>query len=604
MLRSHTCGELRASHAGKRVTLCGWVLSRRDHGGLLFLDLRDRFGITQVVVEPDAPSAAKDEANRARLEWVVRASGVVRVRPGATTNKERATGEVEVVVDEFTVLNTSEPLPIAVAGPERSSEEMELKYRYLQVRRTELNQALVTRAKTNQLIRAHMIEHGFTEVETPCLLKSTPEGARDYLVPSRVHPGSFYALLQSPQLLKQLLMIGGMDRYWQIVRCFRDENLRADRQPEFTQLDIEMSFVREEDVQEVAESLVHRLLREVAGVDASRPFPKLTFAQAMERYGSDKPDLRFDLPIHDVSAALANCAFGVFSGAVKDGGVVRVVAVPSKHALTRKDLDALPAVVADRGAKGVAWCRVELAAGDTFEEKLDNVFSTNPPPPPWTGPVAKHLTPAEKDALVKATGVDAGGVLLFLAGPRTVAVPASGDLRLHLGKHFGLQQSGDFKPLWVTGFPLVEWNPDEKRWDSVHHPFTAPVAEDVALIESDPGKVRSHGYDLVLNGFEILGGSIRIHDAKLQRRVLRLIGMDDATIDARFAFLLEALAYGAPPHGGFAMGMDRVIAVLMGLTNIRDVIAFPKTTSASDLMTGAPSAVDAKQLAELGIRLA
>jgi aspartyl-tRNA synthetase len=583
MLRSHTCGELRATHAGTRVTLCGWVLSRRDHGGLLFLDLRDRFGVTQVVVEPDAPIAAKDESNRARLEWVVRASGVVRARPGATANKDRATGEIEVVVDEFTVLNTSEPLPIAVAGPERSSEEMELKYRYLQVRRTELNHALVTRAKTNHLIRAHMIDHGFTEVETPCLLKSTPEGARDYLVPSRVHPGHFYALLQSPQLLKQLLMIGGMDRYWQIVRCFRDENLRADRQPEFTQLDIEMSFVAEEDVQEVAESLVHRLLREVVGVDAPRPFPRLTFAQAMERYGSDKPDLRFDFPIHDVSAALANCAFGVFSGAVKDGGVVRVIAVPSKHALTRKDLDALPAVVADRGAKGVAWCRLGAE---------------------WAGPAAKHLTPAERDALRAATGVDDGGVLLFLAGPRTVAVPASGDLRLHLGKHFGLQKPGDFKPLWVTGFPLVEWNADEKRWDSVHHPFTAPVAEDIPLIETDPGKVRSHGYDLVLNGFEILGGSIRIHDAKLQRRVLRLIGLDDATIDARFAFLLEALAYGAPPHGGFAMGMDRVIAVLMGLTNIRDVIAFPKTTSASDLMTGAPSAVDAKQLAELGIRLA
>jgi aspartyl-tRNA synthetase len=583
MLRSHTCGELRASNAGQRVTLSGWVLSRRDHGGLLFLDVRDRFGVTQAVVEPDAPPAARSEADRARLEWVVRVSGTVRARPGATTNKDRATGEVEVVVDEFQVLNTSEPLPIAVSGPERSAEDTELKFRYLQVRRPELNHALVTRAKTNHLIRQHMIDAGFIEVETPCLLKSTPEGARDYLVPSRVHPGSFYALLQSPQLLKQLLMIGGMDRYWQIVRCFRDENLRADRQPEFTQLDIEMSFVTEEDVQEVAESLVAKLLREVAGADVQRPFARLTYDEAMERYGSDKPDLRFELPVHDVSAALSNCAFSVFRDAVAAGGVVRVIAVPAKHALSRKDLDGLPAVVADRGAKGVAWCRVGAE---------------------WAGPAAKHLTPAEKDALRAATGVDDGGVLLFLAGPRTVAVPASGDLRLHLGRHFKLQPAGAMKPLWVLGFPLVEWNADEKRWDSVHHPFTAPVAADVALIETDPGRVRSHGYDLTLNGFEILGGSIRIHDAKLQRRVLQLLGMSDATIDERFGFLLEALAYGAPPHGGFAMGMDRVIAVLMGMTNIRDVIAFPKTTSASDLMTGAPSPVDARQLEELGLRLA
>jgi len=336
-------------------------------------------------------------------------------------------------------------------------------------------------------------------------------------------------------------------------------------------------------VQEVAESLVHRLLKDVAGAQVPRPFPRLTYAEAMERYGSDKPDLRFDLPVHDVSEALKNCAFGVFRDAVAAGGVVRVIGVPSKHALSRKDLDGLPAVVADRGAKGVAWCRLGAE---------------------WSGPAAKHLTPAEKDALRAATGVDDGGVLLFLAGPRTMAVPASGDLRLHLGRHFGLQPAGVMKPLWVLGFPLVEWNADEKRWDSVHHPFTAPVAEDIPLIETDPGRVRSHGYDLVINGFEILGGSIRIHDAKLQRRVLQLIGMDDAQIDDRFSFLLEALGYGAPPHGGFAMGMDRVIAVLMGLVNIRDVIAFPKTTSASDLMTGAPSPVDAKQLADLGIRLA
>jgi aspartyl-tRNA synthetase len=583
MLRSHTCGELRASNAGQRVTLSGWVLSRRDHGGLLFLDLRDRFGVTQVVVEPDAPAAVKAEADRARLEWVVRATGVVRVRPGATANKDRATGEVEVVVGAFEVLNSSEPLPIEVSGKERSSEELELKFRYLQFRRPELANAMATRARMNHVIRGYMISKGFTEVETPCMLNTTKEGARHYVVPSRIHRGSFYALLQSPQLLKQLLMIGGMDRYWQIVRCFRDENLRADRQPEFTQLDVEMSFVEEQDVEDVAEGLVHLLLKEIAGVEVPLPFPRTTFDEAMERYGSDKPDMRFGLPVHDVSKTLANCAFSVFRDAVAQGGVVRVLHVPPELALSRKDLDALPAVVVDRGAKGVAWCRVGAE---------------------WAGPAAKHLTPAERDALRAATGAADGSTLLFLAGPKSVAVPASGDLRHHIGRRFDLSKPGDFKPLWVLGFPVVEWNAEEKRWDSVHHPFTAPHAADVVLLDSDPGRMRSHGYDLTLNGVEILGGSIRIHDAALQRRILRLIGLTDAQIEEQFSFLLKALAFGAPPHGGFAMGADRMCAVLMGLSNIRDVIAFPKTTSASDLMTGAPSAVEPKQLEELGIRLA
>jgi aspartyl-tRNA synthetase len=583
MLRTHTCGELRASHAGTRVSLAGWVLSRRDHGGLLFLDVRDRFGITQVVVEPDAPSAARAEADRARLEWVVRATGVVRARPGATANKDRPTGEIEVVVDEFRVLNTSEPLPISVGGAERSAEETELKFRYLQFRRPELSQAMVTRAKMNQAIRDYMISRAFNEVETPCMLNTTKEGARHYVVPSRIHHGSFYALLQSPQLLKQLLMIGGMDRYWQIVRCFRDENLRADRQPEFTQLDVEMSFMEEEDVLDVGEGLVQHLIREVAGVEVARPFPRTTFDEAMERYGSDKPDMRYGLPVHDVGAHLANCAFSVFRDALAAGGVVRAIAVPPELQLSRKELDGLPAVVADRGAKGVAWCKIAAE---------------------WTGPAAKHLSPAEKDAVRAATGAVEGSTLLFLAGPKSVAVPASGDLRHHLGRHFKLADPKQFKPLWVLGFPVVEWNADEKRWDSVHHPFTAPHAADVALLDSEPGRMRSHGYDLTLNGVEILGGSIRIHDAALQRRIFKLIGLTEEQIAEQFTFLLSALAYGAPPHGGFAMGTDRMCAVLMGLSNIRDVIAFPKTTSAQDLMTGAPSSIEAKQLAELGIRLA
>jgi aspartyl-tRNA synthetase len=584
MMRTHTCGELRAAHAGAAVTLCGWVQNRRDHGPLVFLDLRDRYGVTQVVVESDAPAAARQEAERARLEWVVRVTGIVRARPEGSRNPDRATGDVEVVVSACDVLNAAEPTPISFAPGERSSEDLELKYRYLTFRRAEMRDALVRRARINQVIRDHMAGHGFVEVETPCLLRSTPEGARDYLVPSRVHKGSFYALLQSPQLLKQLLMIGGMDRYWQIVRCFRDEDLRADRQPEFTQLDVEMSFCDENDVQDVAESLIHRLLREVAGAEVARPFPHLSYAEAMERFGSDKPDLRFGLEVRDVSDVVKDSPFAVFSGAVAAGGVVRAIAVPAKHAFTRKDLDALPAVVADRGAKGVAWCRLSE--------------------PDWAGPAAKHLPPEMRAALVRATGAETGGTLLFVAGPREVAVPASGDLRLHLGSHCGLRDPDRYAPVWIDRFPLLEWDPDGKRWNAAHHPFTAPLPEDIPLMETDPGRVRARAYDLAMNGLEILGGSIRIHDPELQATMFRVLGISEAEAQARFGWFVEALRYGAPPHGGFAAGTDRLVAVLAGLASIRDVIAFPKTTTATDLMTGAPSEVDDRQLAELGIRLA
>ncbi|MCE9636116.1 MAG: aspartate--tRNA ligase [Planctomycetes bacterium] len=583
MMRTHTCGELRAAHAGTTVTLCGWVQNRRDHGGLTFVDLRDRHGVTQFVVEPDAPQAARDEAAKVRLEWVVRITGVVRARPTESRNKDRATGEVEIVVTAFEVLNAAEPVPVALAAGERSGEDQELKYRYLVFRRPEMREALLRRARMNHVVRDHMVTRGFTEVETPSLLRSTPEGARDYLVPSRVHPGSFYALLQSPQLLKQLLMIGGMDRYWQIVRCFRDEDLRADRQPEFTQLDVEMSFCDESDVQDVAETLVHRLLKEIAGVDVPRPFPHVTFSDAMERFGSDKPDLRFGLEVRDVSEIVRESPFVVFHDVVAAGGVVRAIAVPAKHAFTRKDLDSLRTVVADRGAKGVAWCRIAE--------------------PDWTGPAAKHLSPAMRAALVQATGAETGGTLLFVAGTREIAIPATGDLRLHLGSHFGLRDPKSFAPVWVDQFPLLEWDADGKRWNACHHPFTAPLAEDVALLASDPGKVRARAYDLAMNGLELLGGSIRIHQPEIQASMFRLLGISDEEAQARFGWFVEALRYGAPPHGGFAAGMDRLAAVLAGLTSIRDVIAFPKTAAATDLMTGAPSTVDGKQLAELGIRL-
>lgn len=583
MMRTHTCGALRAEHEGETVTLCGWVRNRRDHGGLLFLDLRDRYGVTQVVVEPSADEAARSAAERARLEWVVRATGTVRVRPEENRNPDRLTGDVELVVHEFEVLNAASPLPVAVSGEERTAEELGLKYRYLEMRRPELRSALETRARVNGIVRRFMTDEGFVEIETPSLLRSTPEGARDYLVPSRVHPGSFYALLQSPQLLKQLTMVGGLDRYWQIVRCFRDEDLRADRQPEFSQLDVELSFVDETDVQQLAERLVVELVRDVAGVELTRPFPRLTHAEAVARYGSDKPDLRFALPVHDVGELLRDCEFGVFRGAVERGGLVRAIAVPAAHPMTRRQLDALPAVVESRGARGVAWCRVRADG--------------------WSGPAARFLSDAECEALVGATGVETDGILLFLAGPAKIVEPASGDLRLHLGRLFELREPGAFAPCWVVDFPWLERDEESQRWVARHHPFTAPHPDDLALMDADPASVRARAYDLVLNGFELLGGSIRIHDPALQSRVLELIGMDEAEQRERFGFLLEALTYGAPPHGGFAAGMDRLVAILLGRENIRDVIAFPKTTSASDLMTGAPSRVDPEQLAELRLSL-
>ncbi len=582
MLRTHTCGELRAAHEGDRVTLCGWVQSRRDHGSLLFLDLRDRHGVTQVVADVDAPGLA--DAGRARLEWVVRVTGIVRARPEGSRNAERSTGEIEVVLDGFEVLSAAAPLPVAVSGSERSAEELGLRYRYLEIRRPELQRALITRARMNGIIREHVTGLGFVEVETPILLRSTPEGARDYLVPSRVHPGAFYALPQSPQLLKQILMIGGMDRYWQIARCFRDEDLRADRQPEFTQLDLEMSFVEEDDVLEVMESLLVLLAREIAGVEIARPLRRMTFAEAMARYGSDKPDLRFGLPVHDVSEVLRACAFGVFRDAVAAGGLVRCICLPPDLELSRKQLDALPAAVADRGARGVAWARVRAEG--------------------WAGPAARHLSDAERDALQRATGATEGATLLFLAGPAAVVEPAAGDLRLHLGRTFGLRTPGRFEALWIVDAPLFAWDAATGRLDAQHHPFTAPRPEDVPLLDTDPKSVRARAYDLVLNGEEVAGGSIRIHQRDVQSRVFELLGISQADAERRFGFFLEALRYGVPPHGGIASGLDRLAASLMGLEQIRDVIAFPKTTSASDLMTEAPSAVDAAQLAELHIALA
>ncbi len=582
MLRTHTCGELRAANDGERVTLCGWVQNRRDHGGLLFLDLRDRYGVTQVVTEPEFPEAGA-AADRVRLEWVVRGTGVVRTRPDANRNKDRSTGQIEVVLEEFEVLSASAPLPVAVTGEERSSEELGLRYRYLEMRRPEVRNALETRARMNQIIREHMIAQAFVEVETPILLRSTPEGARDYLVPSRVHPGSFYALPQSPQILKQILMVGGMDRYWQIARCFRDEDLRADRQPEFTQLDIEMSFVEQDDVLEVVESLVVRLVREIAGVEIPSSVRRMPYAEAVARYGTDKPDLRFGLPVVDVTEILQDCAFGVFSGAAKAGGRIRAIALGPEHPLSRKKLDALPAAVADRGARGVAWVRIKAEG--------------------WSGAAAKHLTDAEQSGLTEALGLQEGGIALFLAGPSEVVVPASGDLRVHLGKLFELRDPARYELLWVVDFPLFAWNEDEQRLDAAHHPFTAPLPEDVPLLDSAPKSVRALAYDLVLNGEEVAGGSIRIHQHDVQSRVFELLGIGADEAQQRFGFFLEALRYGAPPHGGCASGLDRLAASLLGLEQIRDVIAFPKTTSAADLMSGAPSTVDPAQLVELSLQL-
>jgi aspartyl-tRNA synthetase len=586
--RTHTCGELRAEHIGQHVRLCGWVRSYRDHGGVVFVDLRDRDGITQVVFDlPDDPNdprevALYDLAQSLRNEWVISASGHVRSRGADRENPKLPTGAIEILGDQLTVLNRSDPVPFSPDEYSDVAEETRLRYRYIDIRRSEVTRALRMRHGICRAMRSRLDDEGFVEVETPFLTKSTPEGARDFLVPSRLQPACFYALPQSPQLFKQILMIGGLDRYYQIVRCFRDEDLRADRQPEFTQLDVEMSFVSESDVMAVT----NRVMRAVCQA-AGKPFPDevpvLTYDEAMGRFGCDRPDLRFGMELVDIGDLAAQSGFGVFTGALEAGGTVRCIRVPGGADMPRSQTDALAEWAKGFGAKGLAVTKV--AAGGKLE----------------TG-VAKFLAPLAP-ALLERTAAAEGDLLCFAADQPRIVHRVLGELRCKLARQRGLIAPDEFRWVWVVDFPLVEWNADENRWDSLHHPFTSPRPEDLEKLDREPASVRSRAYDIVCNGVELGGGSIRIHNLDIQKRIFRLLGIDEEEAHEKFDFLLNALRYGAPPHGGIALGLDRIVMMMVGGQSLRDVIAFPKTQRGVCLLTGAPAGVDDAQLAELDLRV-
>jgi aspartyl-tRNA synthetase len=579
--RTHTCGQLRRTDVGASVVLLGWVHRVRDLGGLTFFDLRDRYGLTQVLVRTGSPAAAT--AARVRPEFVIAVHGEVEARAAEAVNARLPTGEIDVVVQRLEILNEAKTPPFPINEDTAVAEETRLKYRYLDLRRPALQENLALRHRVTLAARRYFDEQGFLEIETPILTRSTPEGARDYLVPSRVHPGEFFALPQSPQIFKQILMIAGFDRYVQIVKCFRDEDLRADRQPEFTQIDVEMSFATEELVQGVVEGAIAAMFG-VAGHKVQTPFPRISYQEAMAAYGSDKPDLRPGMTIGELGAHFQNSPFSVFRDALAAGGVVRGFAVKKGAGYSRKDLDGLTEQARQQGASGLIWARVAQGALQSS--------------------AIKAAGEAPLRAAFEAAGGGEGDLVLIAAGDAGVVARALGYLRLAIAKRENLLSPTDFRFAWVTDFPLFEWNADEKRWDSMHHPFTSPRPEDVALLGTDrTGQVRARAYDLALNGSEIAGGSIRIHRADVQRQVFSLLGISDEDARARFGFFLEALEYGTPPHGGIAFGLDRIVALLAGESSIREVMAFPKTAQATDLMAGAPSAVDARQLRELRINL-
>ena len=583
MRRTHHCNQLTAADVGREVVLMGWAQRRRDHGGVIFVDLRDREGITQVVFNPEIDPQVHAKAHGIRSEFVLGVRGRVDARPVGMTNPNLKTGEVEVTVAELKILNEAETPPFMIEDKIDVSESIRLKHRYLDLRRPGLQQGIITRHRASVSVREYLNGLGFLDIETPVLTRSTPEGARDYLVPSRVNPGKFYALPQSPQLFKQLLMVSGFDRYYQIVRCFRDEDLRADRQPEFTQIDVEMSFVGEEDVMAMAEGMMAKLFRDVLGRPLALPFARLSYGEALDRYGLDKPDTRFGLELKDVSDIVAASGFKVFADVVKAGGIVKALNAKGCIDFSRKEIDDLTAFVAVYRAKGLAWVKVREDA--------------------WQSPIAKFFTEAERAALAARIEMAPGDLVFFVADQPKITNESLGHLRNHLGARLGLIDEKAFNFLWVTRFPLLEYDETEKRYQALHHPFTAPLEEDYPKLVSDPLAVRSRAYDLVLNGSEIGGGSIRIHQRDVQQRVFDALGLKPEEYEEKFGFLITALESGAPPHGGIAFGFDRLVMLLCGQSSIRDVIAFPKTQRAACLLTNAPSEPAKAQLDELALRV-